>query len=167
MGDAASYLVIGLGNEFRCDDGCGPLVARLVDQKRCAGVRLIQPLADGTGMVMEWSGVDAAFVVDSVRSGAEPGRIFRFEPLVETIPETVFRPTSTHRLGITQIVRLAQALDRLPLRLIVYGIEGTNFEHGTDMTPAVAQAAQDVAERIASEVGQLARATYPSGESQS
>lgn len=166
MGDAASYLVIGLGNEFRCDDGCGPLVARLIDQKRCAGVKIIQPLSDGTGMVMEWSGADAAFVVDSVRSGAAPGRIFRFEPLVETIPETVFRPTSTHRLSITQIVRLAQALGRLPQRLIVYGIEGTNFEHGTDMTPAVIKAAQDVAERIASEVSQLARATCPSGEAQ-
>ena len=165
MGDAASYLIIGLGNEFRCDDGCGPLVARLIDQKRCAGVRLIHPPADGTGMVMEWSGADAAFVVDSVRSGAAPGKVYRFEPLVETVPESVFRPTSTHRLGITQIVRMAQALRRLPQRLIVYGIEGTNFDPGTDMTPAVAKAAQDVAERIASEVAEFTGLTCHGGES--
>jgi hydrogenase maturation protease len=78
----------------------------------------------------------------------------------------VFQPTSTHRLSITQIVRLAQALRRLPQRLIVYGIEGTNFAHGTDMTSAVVQAARHVAERIASEVSQFAALTCPGGESQ-
>jgi hydrogenase maturation protease len=166
MGDAASYLVIGLGNEFRCDDGCGPLVARLINQEHCPGVRVMQPLVDGTGMVMEWNGVDVAFVIDSVRSGAAPGKVYRFEPLVETVPERVFQPTSTHRLSITQIVRLAQALRRLPQRLIVYGIEGTNFAHGTDMTSAVVQAARHVAERIASEVSQFAALTCPGGESQ-
>ena len=127
---------------------------------------MIRSSADGAGMVMEWSGADAAFVVDCVRSGAEPGKVYRFEPLVETIPETVFRPTSSHRLGLTQIVRLAQALGRLPRRLIVYGIEGINFDHGTDVTPAVAQAAQDVAELIASEVSRFAKLTRNSSESQ-
>jgi hydrogenase maturation protease len=166
MGNTASYLVIGLGNEFRSDDGCGPLVSRLIDQKQCAGLKIIQPLADGTGMVMEWSGAYAAFVVDSVRSGAEPGKIFRYEPLMGTIPENVFRPTSTHRRSITQIVHLAQALGRLPQRLIVYGIEGTNFDNGTDMTTAVVQAAQDVVERIVSEVSMFAKLTCNSSESQ-
>jgi len=156
MDDPASFLVIGLGNEFRGDDGCGPLVARKISQKRLAGVRLIHPMADSTGLVMEWDGADATFLIDCVCSGAPPGTIHRFEPLVETIPEQLSHPTSTHRFGLTQVVRLAQALGRLPQRLIVYGIEGQEFEHGTEITRAVAEAVNEVADRIANELALLA-----------
>ena len=155
MDDPASFLVIGLGNEFRGDDGCGPLVARKISQKRLAGVRLIHPMADSTGLVMEWDGAEAAFLIDCVCSGAPLGTIHRFEPLVETIPEQLSQPTSTHRFGITQVVRLAQTLGRLPQRLIVYGIEGQEFGHGTGVTGAVAEAVNEVADRIVNEMALL------------
>ena len=156
MGEPASFLVIGLGNEFRGDDGCGPLVARLIAQKRRTGVRVLSSPGDGSGVVLEWGDINAAFVIDCVRSGSSPGKIFRFEPLIEDIPEKVLRPTSSHRLALTQIVRLAQALGRMPQRLIVYGVEGGEFAHGSKITPAVAEAAEQVTDRIVREIANLA-----------
>jgi len=152
MGNSAAYVVIGLGNEFRGDDGCGPAVARRIDRLRLPGVRVVQPLADGTGTVTSWRGTEAAFVIDSVRSGSAPGTIFHFEPLLEAVPENVFRPATTHRLGLTQIVQLAQALGQLPGRLIAYGIEGASYDHGNAMTEAVARAVEEVSGLIAAEI---------------
>jgi len=152
MGDTAAYLVIGLGNEFRSDDGCGPAVARRIDRLRLPGVRVVESLADGTGMVTSWGGTEAAFVIDSVRSGSPPGTIFHFEPLLEAVPESVFRTPTTHRLGLTQIVRLAGALGQLPGRLIAYGIEGASYDHGDAMTEAVARAVEEVSGLIVAEI---------------
>jgi hydrogenase maturation protease len=155
MGDTAAYLVIGLGNEFRGDDGCGPAVARRINQSRLPGVEIVQPLADGTGMVARWNGAEAAFLIDSVLSGSSPGRIFRFEPFLEPIPENVFRTTTTHRLGLTQIVQLARALGQLPKRLIAYGIEGASFDHGAKMTEEVAKAVEQVSSLVTAEIREL------------
>ena len=152
MGDPTPNVVVGLGNEFRSDDGCGPAVARRVEELCARSVDIIQPLADGTGLIMAWSGYHTVFLIDSVKSGAQPGQIFRFEPLLEKLPEDVFRPTSSHRLSLSQIIRLAETLQKLPGRLILFAIEGANFDYGTTMTPNVASAVDEVARRIAEEI---------------
>ena len=158
MSDPAPHVVVGLGNEFRSDDGCGPAAARRVGELCGRAVDLIQPLADGTGLIMAWSGYDTVYLIDSVKSGAEPGKIFRFEPFHEDLPEEVFRPASSHRLSLTQIIRLAQALGKIPDRLVLFGIEGVNFDFGTAMTPAVAISAEEVAGRVADEIRKSAHA---------
>jgi len=152
MSDSAAYLVIGLGNEFRGDDGCGPAVARRIKQLSLPGVQVVPALADGTGMVTSWGGTEAAFVIDSVCSGSPPGTIFHFEPLLEGVPESIFRTPTTHRLGLTQIVRLARALGQLPGRLVAYGIEGGSYDHGNAMTEAVVRAVEEVSGLIAAEI---------------
>lgn len=154
MSDLAPYIVVGLGNEFRSDDACGPIAARLAGRLCGKKIQVIEPLADGTGLVMMWGNVKLAVLIDSVKSGASAGYVYRFEPLNETIPEEVFRPITTHRLSVTQIIRLGRILRQLPKRLIIYGVEGVNFDYGTTMTPAVAEAARDVAARIAAEIKQ-------------
>jgi hydrogenase maturation protease len=151
----APQVVVGLGNEFRSDDGCGPATARQVAELCGKAIDVIQPLADGTGLIMAWSPYRTVFLIDSVKSGAPAGTIFRFEPLKEHLPEEVFHPTSSHRLTLSQIIRLAETLQKLPGRLILFGIEGINFDYGTAMTPEVAAAVNEVANRIAEEVKQL------------
>jgi hydrogenase maturation protease len=140
MNEPAPNVVVGLGNEFRSDDGCGPAAARQVSELCGKAVDIIQPLADGTGLISAWSAYQTVFLIDSVKSGLPTGQIHRFEPLKERLPEEVFSPTSSHRLSLSQIIRLAETLQKLPGRLILFGIEGANFDYGTEMTPEVAQA---------------------------
>ena len=60
--------------------------------------------------------------------------------------------SSTHLLGVAEAVELARALDRLPGRTIVYGIEGAVFDTGAELTEAVATAAALVAASIRREL---------------
>ena len=41
------------------------------------------------------------------------------------------------RSELPEAVELARELDRLPRRLVVYGIEGESFEAGEGLSPAV------------------------------
>ncbi len=45
--------------------------------------------------------------------------------------------TSTHGIGLPGVLRLAQALDQAPARVVVVGIEGEDFGRGTGLSPAV------------------------------
>ena len=46
------------------------------------------------------------------------------------------------------VIELARALDRLPVRLAGYGIEGAAFEIGTGLSPAVEAAVEAVTSRL-------------------
>ena len=56
-----------------------------------------------------------------------------------------------HDFGLAELIGLARVLGRMPTRLRVYGIEGRRFGIGSELSPEVAQAVEDVSVRIAEE----------------
>jgi hydrogenase maturation protease len=132
--------VIGLGNDWRRDDGAGLEVAR-----RLGGVQLS---GEPIGLIEVLDGEDEVVLVDAVRSGADPGTVHVFEAGAEPLPATLFGATSTHTLGLAEAVELARSLGRLPRRVLVYGIEGADFAFGKGLTPPVAGAAAAVIEEV-------------------
>jgi hydrogenase maturation protease len=61
-------------------------------------------------------------------------------------------PTSSHAFGVLEAIELSRALDTLPEEFIVYGIEGSCFEEGAEMSEKVEAAANLVVEQILREV---------------
>jgi hydrogenase maturation protease len=127
--------LIGIGNRFRSDDAAGLEVVRRLRLARPPGVRLIEQEGEPASLIESWSRVDEALVVDAVNSGSAPGTLHRFDVTDAPLPAQVF--PSTHAMGLPEAVELARELDRLPGRLIVYGIEGQNFEAGEGLTEPV------------------------------
>ncbi len=105
------------------------------------------------GLIEEWTGADEVIVVDAVSSGAPPGTIHRLDPLAEPIPAALSQG-STHAFGLAETIELARALDRLPRRLTVYGIEGERFAAGRGAQPA---GARPPSRQVAHELPQQAR----------
>jgi hydrogenase maturation protease len=161
--DLSDTLVIGLGNSFRGDDGAGPAVARGLLDKVRARVRAYE--GEPVGLIEEWTGADAVIVVDAVSSKSPAGTIHRLEPLVEPIPAALSLG-STHAFGLAETIELARALDRLPRRLTVYGIEGESFTAGQDLSPPVQAAVEEVALELRKRLGKSAsgRRQAPDGE---
>jgi hydrogenase maturation protease len=133
-------VVIGVGNAARGDDAAGLVVARRVGGREHEG----DPLA----LLEAWEGAATAVVIDAVRSGAVPGTVHRFEAGDAALPARLRSSTSTHAVGLAEAIELARALDRLPPRLIVYGIEGERFTAGAELSPAVAAAVEVVAAAV-------------------
>ena len=117
--------LIGIGNRFRRDDAAGLEVVRRLRLAHPPGVILIEQEGEPGSLIEAWSRVDEALVIDGVSSGsawdAPSLRRHRRPP-----PAEVFNP-STHAMGLPEAVELARELDRLPGRLIAYGIKGRAF----------------------------------------
>jgi hydrogenase maturation protease len=94
-----------------------------------------------------WDGADLAIVVDAVKAvPAHPGRVHRLA--VNQPPGERSRAASSHGLDLGDAVELSRVLGRLPTRLVIYGIEVADVDHGLGLSPGVAQAAERVAREI-------------------
>jgi hydrogenase maturation protease len=142
-------IVIGLGNEYRQDDAAGLLVARRLNGRMPCPVQ--EHAGESVGLMEYWKGRDTVIVADAVQSGVAPGTIRRFDATTAQLPGRIFRE-STHAVSLVETVELARALNQLPRRLIVYGIEGRNFEAGIGLSLDVERAVEEVVERIAREL---------------
>jgi hydrogenase maturation protease len=145
-------LVIGLGNEYRRDDGVGLVVVRRLKGAAPAHVRVLEESGEGAALIELWQDADTVILIDAVHSGAKPGTLHRFDAHVQPIAKEFFR-FSTHAFGVAEGVELARALDRLPPWLIVYGVEGKRFEAGVGLSPEVEAAVEEVVERVLGELG--------------
>ena len=85
-------------------------------------------------------------VVDAVRSGAAPGTIHVWagEPELRSRP----RSAGSHALGLAEAIALGRALDRLPTRMVVVGVEARDTDLGHGLSPAVAAAVDDAVDAI-------------------
>jgi hydrogenase maturation protease len=148
---AAKIVVIGVGNEYRSDDGAGLAVARRLRAQLPAEVSTLEHSGEGASLLETWQGYGSVIVVDAVHSGAAPGAIHRFDAGSAPVPSRFFH-YSTHAFSVAEAVELARSLGQLPAKLIVYGIEGASFAAGRGLSPGVEQAAVELAARIKSEV---------------
>jgi hydrogenase maturation protease len=127
--------LIGIGNRFRSDDAAGLEVVHRLRLAHPPGVKLIEQEGEPASLIESWSSVDEALVVDAVSSGSAPGTLHRFDVTDAPLPAQVF--PSTHAMGLPEAVELARELDRLPGRLVVYGIEGESFQAGEGLSEPV------------------------------
>ena len=140
-------VVIGIGNEFRRDDGVGPAVIGQLRGRVPAGVRLVITDGEPTRLIDAWTGTALAVVVDAVRAEPpQPGQVHRF--VVDRPGTAAGQAASSHGFGLDEAIALALALDRMPGRLIVHAIEAADLTQGPGLTPAVAAAVEIVARAI-------------------
>jgi hydrogenase maturation protease len=140
-------LVIGVGNIFRGDDAAGILAARRLNALNLPEVEILEHSGEGAGLMEALKDRDSVILVDTVQSGAVSGDIMRFEAHTESLPAH-FSGCSTHAFGVAEAIEMARLLSELPRRLIVFGIEGKNFEPGSDLSPEVARAIQETTDKV-------------------
>jgi hydrogenase maturation protease len=134
-------LVIGLGNELRGDDGAGvDVVRRLQGEVDSTEVELVEMQGEPIGLLHEWAGRRLVVLVDTMQSGTPPGTIRRFDAVAEPLPRVPRSFSSTHALGLGDVIEVARTLGLLPARLTVYGVEGRTFEAGAPLSDEVGAA---------------------------
>ena len=143
----ARILVIGIGNEYRSDDAVGLVVVRRLRQLSLGNITVIEESGEGTDLIESWKGADTVIIVDAASSGAKPGTIHRIDARAQRIPTGLLR-YSTHAFSVGEAVELARAMNRLPPRMVVYGIEGERFDEGTALSRAVQGSVDSVVDLV-------------------
>ena len=135
-----------VGNRDRGDDAAAVLVAERLQQ---LGINAEVYAGDPLAIMERWNPADDVIVVDAMVTGARVGSVQVFEvPLPSQFLGT---GSSTHGVGVAEAIRLAHAMGRLPRRLRVYGIEGKQFQQGTEISSEVKSAAANLAMQIAND----------------
>ena len=138
-------VVIGIGNEYRHDDGVGPALISALAEHDLPGVRLAVSDGEPSRLLADWTGVNLAIIVDAALcEPSHPGRIHR------TCVDDVHPHgnASSHGLGIPEAVALARALDRLPDQMLVYAVEAADVTLGNGLTPETAAALPDLVSAV-------------------
>ncbi len=141
-----NFLIIGVGNLYRCDDAVGILIARNLESRKTERMDIKEQSGEGTSLMEVWKDCDRVFIVDAVSSGAPCGSIHRLNAS-ESIPSRFFS-CSTHNFGVAEAIELARTLNQLPEHLQLFGIEGKNFEPGEVLSPEVESAIELVTDEI-------------------
>jgi hydrogenase maturation protease len=129
-------VVIGVGNEFRRDDGVGLVVAAHLARLDLPGVAVRTSNGEPVQLLEAWFGADLAIIVDAVLCDPPtPGRI-RTAPLAQLPTQNI--AASTHAFGIADALRLGQAVDRVPAHALGVAVEVADVGFGVGLSPAVA-----------------------------
>jgi hydrogenase maturation protease len=153
-----NVLVVGLGNPDRGDDGVGPVVAQELAGVLPADIAVTWPDGDVLSLIAAWSSFDAVILIDAAAPATTPGRIHRLDLATTELPRGL-NYASSHALSVADAIELARVLRLEPQGIIVYAIEGACFARGAPMTPEVAAAAAEVADRVVAEVRRLRQGT--------
>jgi hydrogenase maturation protease len=152
-------VVIGIGNPYRRDDGVGPELVAALARLGPEGASAVVADGEPSQLLDAWAGAPLAVVVDAVLCApSAPGRIHRTDLTGPSagertggigVPEAA---ASTHGLGIPDAVRLAEALDRMPRRLVVFAVEAADIGFGHGLSPAVARCLPKLTEAVLAEL---------------
>ena len=132
----ARPVVIGVGNPWRRDDGVGHIVAIAASHRLADAVDVVRCEGEPTRLLDAWRRRPLAVVVDAVRSGAPPGTVHRWTDASRGIAPP--RTSGSHAMGVADAIALGRALDQLPERLVVIGIEAGDTSDGEGLSASVA-----------------------------
>lgn len=79
------------------------------------------------------------------------GTVYRIDAKTEPLLDNL-RLFSSHAFGVMHAVELGRRLNTLPSRLIIFGIEGKNFEFGEDLSREVARSKETVTQMLFEEL---------------
>ncbi len=148
-------IVIGIGNEFRGDDGIGLAIARKLRDHQLKNVIIMESNGDGLALMNSWMPEDKVVLIDAAYCDSQPGAIHRYDAIEESLPISIFGQLSTHSFGIIEAIEMAWTLQKLPLKLIVYGIEGKAFDEGVGLTPEIEAVMPKILNEIIEDIQRL------------
>ena len=136
-------LIVGIGNIFRRDDGAGIEVVRRLAARDLEGAELKEESGEGASLMEAWRGYRSVILVDAVSSGFPAGALHFLNPLEKKVPSEFFH-YSTHAFSVAESVEMARALEILPERMWIYGIEGKDFGSGEGLTAEIERSVREV-----------------------
>lgn len=140
-------VVIGVGNRFLHDDAAGIRVAEAV-KRMVDGVRVEEYEEMDLSLLQEMKGASSIIIVDSVKSGAEPGAVTLFR--IATGPGELEDMPSLHELDLSDLVRLAERIGLIDCEVTLVGIEPADLSVGEGLSAEVEAAIPRAASAVVS-----------------
>jgi hydrogenase maturation protease len=124
----SKVLIIAIGNEFREDDGIGPVIVRAMKENMPDTFDYCESNGEATRLIELWKDIPLVAIVDAMQVDSLPaGTMKVFYPLTENIL-LADQHQSSHGFSVNEALELGKILDRLPHKIIVFSIQGEKFK---------------------------------------
>jgi len=146
-------LIAGIGNKLLGDDGFGPAVIELLEDRKLPPHVEVRDFGSATVTIAsELSGYDAAIFIDAVKRGGKAGTLHRTEVtgIKSLTAEDVnnLARLSVHEVGLEELLAFAKAINSLPSKVFIIGCEPEKVEPRIELTDKVRKAAEKAADLI-------------------
>ncbi len=146
-----NILVIGVGNEYRGDDGIGLWIARQIESKKIPDVVVKYVVGDASKLFSLWEGFNNVCIVDAVYGNLKPGDVIRITG--NELPLQRHRFTSSsHLYSLLEAIELANTIQCLPEEFVFYGVQVKNTSYGIHLSPEVIQGGEKVIHLLSHEI---------------
>lgn len=152
-----SVTIVGIGNEFRGDDGVALLAVRNLKDKLPPQVEIVELTGDQSDLLELMKETSSIIIVDAVNSAAPSGTIFKINASEEPFPANFFT-VSSHGIDLAQSIELARTMKALPEVVLIYGIAGKDFSFTTSVSQQIKDAAETVRTKILDDVKEILNA---------
>lgn len=151
-GSLRRILIVGVGNPLLGDEGIGPYVVRNLSQLPMpADVEILDCGCDLLNLVSYIDEPKKIIILDAIRAGGKPGRIYRFDLNELETMQTVTR--SAHQLPMADAIRLLKKVCPClsGCEIVIIGIEPRVMELGGDLSKEVRESIADLTRLVTEE----------------
>lgn len=140
--------VIAIGNDLYGDDGVGNAVLNVLEQiPEMKDIELIDGATDALGLIDHFSGTDHVIIVDAAQMGEDPGTVKVFDK-EEVKLKIKMDNLSVHGISLAETFEIAQAVDSLPKKITIIGIEPKNIGISQELSDVVIQSIPEIVSNI-------------------
>ena len=156
-----SVLVLGIGNILLMDEGVGVRVVEEMQRRYFfpPEVKVLDGGTLGIDLLSYLQKKDHLIIIDAIKSGHPPGTVVRVEG--EDIPAKIRADISSHQLGLSEVLAMAQLTGELPRQRVLFGIEPKHIETGLDLSKEVKDNLNKVVEIVIRELRALGYSVDP------
>lgn len=144
-------VVIGVGNLLLQDEGVGIHAIRSLQEMNLpSDIKLVD---GGTSpdLIAYTKAGDKMIIIDSAKTGGEPGTIYRFKP--EDLVGGKGNLASAHEMGVVENLKLMELTGNKPKETVIIGIEPTTIDWGTELSSELKEKLPNLIKVVLKEIG--------------
>jgi hydrogenase maturation protease len=144
----AKVKIIAVGNDLYGDDGIGNAVLNALKQiPEMKKIELIDGATDALGLIDHFEGTEHIIIVDAAQMGEKPGTVKVFSR-EEVKLKIKMDHLSVHGISLAETFDIAQAVDSLPNKITIIGIEPKNIGISEILSDVVRKSIPEVVSNI-------------------
>jgi hydrogenase maturation protease len=144
-------VVVGVGNLLLQDEGVGIHAIRALQELNLPeDIKLVD---GGTSPdLIAYTRVgDKMIIIDSAKTGGEPGTIYRFKP--EDLAGGKGNLASAHEMGVAENLKLMELTGNKPKETVIIGIEPATIDWGTELSSKLKEKLPELVKVVLEEIG--------------
>jgi len=159
-------LILGIGNILLRDEGIGVHVVNQLQKYNLPdNVEVIDGGTAALDILLSQKGLHKLVVIDAIKAGNKPGAIYKTRlnewskrGLGYLAPQFIAgfsagqSQISLHQFGLFDALAVVEKMDRLPVEVVVIGVEPGEVSSGLQLTEKVAQSIPKVIEQVLEEI---------------